>query len=170
MQARADELTQTLERSELAASEVYADYQRILRELVANRVEATTKHVEKDIVEPLNVAINGNEEDKSATDNFPKTRAGIGDLRTAVLEEGDLKAKVANTSAKVDEARLRMAGLIKRLTDVLDKMEALQGITDLIKKLQLIETEQNRQKEILATIKRQLEDEFFNQLKEDKKP
>jgi hypothetical protein len=168
MMARSDELAQTVERGELAAGEVYADYQRILRELIANRVEATTKHVEKDIVEPLNVALNGNDDDKGATDNFPKTRAGIADLKAAVAEEGDAKAKAAKTSAKVDEVRLRMNGLIKRLTDVLDKMEALQGITDLIKKLQVIETEQNRQKDILAVLLRQMQDEFFNQLKDDK--
>jgi hypothetical protein len=168
MQARAEELSQTLERAELAAGEVYGDYQRILRELIVNRVEATTKHVQKDIVEPLNVALNGNDEDKSATDNFPKARAGIADLKTALAEEGAVEAKVASAGTKVDEARVRLNGLIKRLSDVLEKMESLQGINDVIKKLQLIEAEQNHQKEILAAILKQLQDEFFGGFNEDK--
>jgi hypothetical protein len=170
MQARTDELSQTLERGELTVGEVYTDYQRILRELVVNRVEAAMiERVQKQIVEPLNVAINGNDDDKGATDNFPKVKAGIADLRAAVVEEGDVRAKVANISARTDEARLRLNGLIKRLIDVLDKMEALKDINKLIKDLQEIEMEESRQKDILVQIKRYLEDLFFEGLK-DKQP
>jgi hypothetical protein len=169
MQARSDELAQTMERGEATSLEVLTDYQRILRELVVNRVEAAMiERVQKHIVEPLNVAINGNEDDKAATDNFPKVKAGIADLRAAVAGEENLADKINSTRAKTDEARLRLTGLIKRLVEVLDKMEALKDVNKLIKDLQEIELEENRQKEILSKIKRQLEQDVFNSLGPDK--
>jgi hypothetical protein len=169
MQVRADELAQTLERAEAAAFEVHGDYQRILRELVVNRVEpAMIERVQKQIVDPLNVAINGDDRDKSATDNFPKLKSALGDVRATVVGEGSVRTKVTDTIAKADEARQRLTGLIKRLTDVLDQMRSLQDLNAMIKALEAITQEENKQRDILGALKRQLEDEFFKGLDEPK--
>ena len=53
-------------------------------------------------------------------------RAGIADLAKAVSDEGDLNQRVVNSRVANDEARQRLSGLIKRLSDILDKMQ--QGI------------------------------------------
>jgi hypothetical protein len=169
MLARTDELAQTLDKGESIVGEVATDYQRILKELVTNRVEqAIIDRVQKQIVEPLNVALNGNEDDRSAKDNFPKTRAGINDLRAAVTAEGDFKGKVAQTRAATDEARLRLSALIKRLVDVLDKMEALADMNSVLKLGQQILAEENRQKEILRQLTEQLRADVFKGLEPEK--
>jgi hypothetical protein len=166
MQARADELAQTLDKGELTCNEVSSDYQRILKELVTNRVEpAMIERVQKQIVEPLNVAVNGDENDKKATDTFPMTKAGITDLRNVVAGEANLDDKITKARAATDEARLRLNGLIKRLNDVLDKMEALKDINKLIKDLQEIEREENRQKEVLQAIKKIIDDKLLDDLR-----
>jgi hypothetical protein len=169
MQARADELKQTLEKGELTVSEVSSDYQRILKEMVTNRVEPTEiDRVQKQIVEPLNAAVNGDENDKKANDTFPRVRASIADLQTAVSGEGDLNAKVVQSRATNDEARLRLNGLIKRLNDTLDKMQ--QGI-DLAKLKDLLRAgirEQERQKEVLKQVRDQMIAENLKGLTEDK--
>jgi hypothetical protein len=166
MQARADELVQTLDKGELTCNEVSADYQRILKELVTNRVDPTMiDRVQKQIVEPLNTAVNGDDLDKKATDTFPKTKEGIVALRQAVSSEVDLGARVAQSRTATDEARLRLNGLIKRLTDVLDKMEALGDLNKLKKSLKEIEDEENRQKLILQQIRDQQQQELLDSLK-----
>ncbi|HZT82674.1 MAG TPA: hypothetical protein VFA26_20765, partial [Gemmataceae bacterium] len=166
MQARADELVQTLDKGELTVSEVSTDYQRILKELVVNRVEpAMIERVQKQIVEPLNLAVNGDPNDKNATDTFPQTKAGITNLRTAVASEAALATKITEARTTTDEARLRLNGLIKRLTDVLDKMEALGDVNKLIKSLKEIEEEENRQKLILKQIDDQLRNSLLDLLK-----
>ncbi|HEX5269538.1 MAG TPA: MFS transporter, partial [Gemmataceae bacterium] len=127
MQARSDELKQTLEKGELTVGEVSADYQRILKELITNRVEpAVIERVQKQIVEPLNAAVSGDENNRNANDTFPRVRAGIADLQTAVSAQIDLNPRIQQSRTANDEARVRLNGLIKRLSDVLDKME--QGV------------------------------------------
>jgi hypothetical protein len=155
MQARADELGQTLDKAELSCNEVATDYQRILRELVTNRVDpAMIEKVQKQIVEPLNVAVNGTENDKNT---FPSNKSAIESLKKAVAgQEEPSEQKIADSRKATDEARLRMDALIKRLIDVLDKMEALGDVNKLIKALQAITDEENRQKGILKAIHDQI--------------
>jgi hypothetical protein len=159
MQARADELKQMLEKGELTVGEVSADYQRILKELVVNRVDPSViDRVQKQIVEPLNAAVSGDENNRNANDTFPRTRAGIADLQTAVSAEGDMNDRVKNSRTANDEARARLNGLIKRLSDVLDKMEDIGNLQRLKEKLEAIVREENRQKEVLTAIKRQIDE------------
>jgi hypothetical protein len=170
MRVRAEELAQTLDKAELSASEVSNDYQRILKELVTNRVEpAMIDRVENQIVKPLNRSVNG---ENNATDTFPKAKEGVGNLRLAVAPEGgDINAKVVATRAATDEARLRFEGLIKRLTEVLDKMEALADINKLRKSLEEMVKEQENEKAILALILHQMNEDLLNSLRgTDKKP
>lgn len=177
IQARTDELVQSLDKAETDVRQVSDDYQRILRELITNAGEkppidsalpAMIEKVQEQIVKPLNVAVNGNDEDKSARDTFPRTRAGLGELRTVAAKEGDFAAKVAETRATADEARLRLDALIRRLADVMEKMERLSDINKIIKLLQEVEQEENRQKGVLKKIKDQLEDELLKGLRPDK--
>jgi len=166
MTARTDELAQSLDKSESIVTEVTTDYQRILRELVANRVETgMIERVQKQIVEPLVVAVNGNDEDKNAVDTFPKVRIGITELHKAVTADGNFDARVADTRLKTDDARLRTGALIARLVDVLDKMQALKDVNKLIEDLQKIEAEENRQKEAIKTIIDQIVGDLFGGLK-----
>src|SRR5262249_37831880 len=143
MQARCDELMQTLDKGESVVGEVTTDYQRILKELITNRVEqAMIERVDKHIVGPLTVAVNGNEEDKNARDTFPKARAGITDLRAAVAAEGDFGTKLVQSRNAATEAQLRLDALIRRLIGVLEKMEALADINKIIKLIQEVEQEE----------------------------
>jgi hypothetical protein len=165
MQARSDELKQTLEKGELTVGEVGADYQRILKEVVTNRVDPSViERVQKQIVEPLNAAVNGDENDRGARDTFPPVRAGIADLAVAVSGEGDLNQRVVNSRAANDEARLRLNGLIKRLSDILDKMQQGIDLNKLKEKLRDIVREEDRQNAVLAAIKKQLDDEVIKAL------
>ncbi len=169
MQARADELKQTVEKGELTVGEVSADYQRIYKEMVTNRVEPSQiERVQKQIVEPLNAAINGDENNRAANDTFPRVRAGIADLQSAVGLEGDLNNRIQQSRVTNDEARGRLNGLIKRLTDVLDKMEQGVDLAKLKEKLREIEREESRQKQVLNAILTQLQDEILKGLGGDK--
>ena len=119
------------------------------------------ERVQKQIVEPLNVAINGNDEDKNAIDTFPKVRIGIVELRRSVTAEGPLDARVADTRAKTDDARTRTDALIRRLIEILDKMEALKDINALIKDAQAILAEETRQNKVIEAMLRQLVEDAF---------
>ncbi len=166
MTARADELGQSLDRNESIVTEVTTDYQRILRELVANRVETSMiERVQKQIVEPLTIVVNGNEDDRNALDTFPKVRVGIAELHKAVTAEGNFDARVVDSRTKTDDARLRTAALIARLVDVLDKMQSLKDVNKLIEDLQKIEAEENRQKGAIKTIIDQIIGDTFGDLK-----
>jgi hypothetical protein len=165
MQARGDELALMLDKGESTCNEVSSDYQRILKELVTNRVDQSMiDRVQKQIVEPLNVAVFGDEIDKQATDTFPKVKVGIDDLKKAVGSEVNLEVRIAQSRSATDEARLRLNGLIRRLSEVLDKMEALGDLNKLKKTLKEIEDEENRQKAILKVLSDQIRQEILDSL------
>jgi hypothetical protein len=158
MSLRCDEIEQTLEKTLTTVSEVYADYQRILRELHLNRIQTVNyvQNIETNIVGRLRDAID--------TD-FPEADRAVKDLhRILDLDEPDLGKKNKDARAANDLAGQQLAKLIKRLDEVLAAMEKLTTVNKLIAMLLQIKEGLGTQEAEYHTIKKRIEDDLFKGL------
>ncbi|HZT83402.1 MAG TPA: hypothetical protein VFA26_24440 [Gemmataceae bacterium] len=147
-----------VEKAQADTATVYADYQRILRELKANRIQTRgmIEKVEKHIVENLRIAV----------------EKEFGEAGTAIQEFRDaLEARQANAAAKKAaadkagaKAQAELNKLRKRLEEVAQHMESLTNINQLIKMLAAIQEEQIRQSLILEGVKKSLVDKILEGL------
>jgi hypothetical protein len=169
MSLRTEEIEQTLEKTQTAVTEVFNDYERILKELRANRVQTVNyvKNIEDNIVGKLRDAIDS---------DFPEADKAVKELhRVLDADEADLKKKTTDAQKAADAAGVQLAKLIKRLDDVLASMEKLTTINKLIAILLHIQEALGVEDSQYRNTKLELEKELFKDLEavpdaKDKKP
>jgi hypothetical protein len=113
---------------------------------------AITRHQTR-VIEPLKCLFESSDQDKAG---YPGSRDGINDLRDALGGNQEMEVKTANARKAAAEAVARLDGLSDRLTQAIDEMRVLGGdkdVDDLIRKLIVIEKEEERQRAILNVLK-----------------
>jgi hypothetical protein len=161
MGARTEEIDQVLEKSLTVTSEVLTDYQRILKELKINRVDAKmVERVEKGIVNPL-VEVK-DIEFKSASDANANFRKALDDKETELIK------RLAEARKNGAEAKKQLRELIVAIQKVIDNMQGLTDVNKLIKMLRAIEEVEQQQADVFKIRKEKAIDELFKGL--DKKP
>lgn len=137
-----------------AAREVHSEYQRILKELKANRVQSgMINKVADKIVEPLDGAIN---------QEFVRTDESFREFhKTLDGKKMDMPA--------ADKARAELTQLIEKLDGVLSAMLDVMTINDLIKKLIAIETDEVQEIQRLKMLLQKMEDDLLNKTLEPNK-
>jgi hypothetical protein len=163
MSARCDQIGEVLEKAQNDTKTVYLAYERILRELKTNQVSAKIiDRVNNTIVKPL-ADIDGAEYDRTRDLNAAFRKA---------LENTELEA-----AARIDAARTAGAQAkeqMKKLKDAVEKvLGAMQGLTDinkLIRVLTEIEAQEQKQFDLIDTLKRKIEDDLVKDALEGKTP
>jgi hypothetical protein len=171
MSLRAEEVEQTLEKTLTTVTEVHADYQRILQELILNRIQTINyiKNIEDNIVTKLREAIDA---------DYPDAEKAMKELhRILDTDEANLLKKTTDARTANDEAAKQMAKLIKKLDDVLASMEKLTNINKLIAMLLKIQEELGSEELRYQKDLKDLKDDLFKELestepgkKPEKKP
>jgi hypothetical protein len=160
---RGEEIDMTREKSFGMATEVHADYRRILRELITNRVqEGMRKRVENQICDPLRDLLQG---------EFARAEEAVAELRKALEStEPDLakRADKARTNARAAAERYDL--LIRGLANILDNMQKLITINKLIDILVKIQEEEQVQYQLLDELRLKKEKALLEGLLGDDKP
>jgi hypothetical protein len=151
-----------LDKHKLAVTEVKAAYDRILRELKANRVSPDwIRRVDKDICKQLEAALTDD------VGEFATTAKALQDLRELLdSNEPDAARKADQAKPSLEIARSRTAELEKRLNDVLEKMQGIIQLKQLIDQLLKIRDAEENIAQRFKLVRKQLEDLFFQ---DDKK-
>jgi hypothetical protein len=162
-QVRSEEVEQVRDKAQSAATEVFNDYTRILKELKANRVEKTViDKVDHLICEPLDLAIRG---------DFPKTQEALDELRKQLeTNEPDLMKKTAASREAGLAAHRQLSQLIDRLNTVLNSMEGLATVNKAIQIIQAIRDEEQKQFEQIQKIQQKFQEEILKSITGDDKP
>jgi hypothetical protein len=138
MAVRCNQILEGLERAQRETHDVYVAYERILRELQANRVqEKHIERVEKNIVNPLRTL---DEVD------FDLARRDLVDFRTALddtSKEGQDRIDAARMAG--DKAKEQLREVKERLFQVLGAMEGLVDVNKLVQTLRELEEEEMEQ-------------------------
>jgi hypothetical protein len=151
---RAEEIQEGLTRSWDATREVLTDYQRILKELKANRVQAAmVSKVNDKICEPLEGALNL---------EFVQADEALRDAQKK------LDAKTADLPA-VQLARQQMDRLINRLNVVLEAMADVTTINKIIEMLVRIDKGEQQEYDRLRDLLKQKQQEILDSLSDPKK-
>ncbi len=151
MSVRSQEIMDTILKAEDVTREIHFDYSRILKELIANRVQANDKigRVREDIVNPLDVALRG-------------SFASASDAQKAFYES----LKAARPDMKTTEtANRQLDALIAELNTVLERMADVTTYQKVVNQLQQIEREQRSLSDALKKIHDELERIILQDLK-----
>jgi hypothetical protein len=162
MSARTDQISEVLEKTQIAAREVYGDYARILREMKANQVsERFLDRVEKTIVEPL----------KNIDRNFDDTREAVANFRKA-LDSKDLAApeRIDASRKSGKDAKEQMLLLTRELEKILASMQKMTDINALIKIIAEIEKDESKQFQTVKEIYDKEIDKVFEQATGNEQP
>jgi hypothetical protein len=155
MSARTDNLAnEVLDKCQRDTHGVYVSYERVLRELRTNQVDARIiDRVDKTIVSPLR--------EIDATE-FDRTRDALLDFRKA-LDNTELGAEARIEAARTagTKAKQQIKQLKERLNAVLAAMTGLIDINKLIKALRDIESKEQVTYEVIQAIKKDLEDKLI---------
>ncbi len=164
MSVRAADFHDLLQEKTLKSTqEVLRDYQRILRELRANRAQKGMRdRVQRTIVEPL---------DSVTRVEFGAAIKSMSTLR-GVFDDKDLDfaAKTGRAREAGAKAREDVNELIKALNKVMGAMEGLIEIGKLIKELQKIEEEEVKQFDLIKRLRDKLEADLLKDLLGEPKP
>ncbi|MFL5241154.1 MAG: hypothetical protein ACJ8FY_03520 [Gemmataceae bacterium] len=162
MTVRVEEQETLLDKHKLAVTEVKAAYDRILRELKANRVSPDwIRRVDVDICKQLDAALTDD------VGEFATTAKALQDLREILDgKEADAARKADQAKPALEIARSRTAELEKRLSDVLEKMQGIIELKRLIDQLLKIKESEENMGQRFSSLRKQLEDLFFQ---DDKK-
>jgi hypothetical protein len=158
MSLRTEEIEQTLEKTLTTVTEVHADYQRILQELILNRIQTINyiKNIEDNIVGKLREAIDA---------DYPDAEKAMKELhRVLDADEANLLKKTTDARTANDEAAKQLAKLIKKLDDVLASMEKLTNINKLIAMLLKIQDELGTEELRYQDNLKKLKDDLFKEL------
>jgi hypothetical protein len=160
--ARADQISDTIDKSQNTTRTVYEAYARILKEMKTNQVDNKwIVNVEKNIVDPL----------KKVDRTFDDTRDSLTAMRK-VLDGKDLAPdpRIEGSRKAADTAKKQMDLLLVKIEAILASMRKLAGINDLIKILVVLDKDETEQYELIKKINDALEDDLFGQISGDKKP
>jgi hypothetical protein len=158
MSLRTEEVEQTLEKTLTTVTEVHADYQRILQELILNRIQTINyiKNIEDNIVGKLREALD---------QDYPDADKAMKELhRILDADEANLLKKTTDARTANDEAAKQLAKLIKKLDDVLASMEKLTNINKLIAMLLKIQEELGGEELRYQADLKRLKDDLFKEL------
>jgi hypothetical protein len=150
-----------LAQAQKDARNVLSAYQRILREMQLNQVDnKMLRRVFFDVVAPMGgrgrfTGPEGYEEDKNRTPppgiceepggNFESARLAVQDLQKVLADDSTpLKQRVPLLLTRAEKADAEMKELVRRMAEVLDRMEGLVEIADLIRLLVQIEESTKR--------------------------
>jgi hypothetical protein len=146
MARRTEELQEAIVKSWDVAREVHGDYKRILKELLANQVQAgMIAKVRDKICEPLDLAING---------DFVAADETMRELQKK------LEGKTSDPKATA-AAQQRLAAVIARLEGVLEAMGDVSNINKLINTLLQIEKKEREEADRLHQILKDKEKELL---------
>jgi hypothetical protein len=152
---RIEELLQTLEKSRIVSDEVHKEYLRILEELKTNKV--TTKMIDRvdvHICQPLASLLEKEYED---------AKKGFDDFHKALENPAPVDQKIVSCRKAGQEANVRLDNLNRRLFAVLQNMEGLVEINNLIRKLQELQEDEQRQFQVI----KELRDEIYRRIIQD---
>lgn len=145
-------IAELINSNQIAAKEVLSDYNRILKEMHANRINQQMIAKVDHIVQPLEEAVHRDfSQAEEAQRNY-----------FHALEKARQDPALAQT------AREQLDLLIEKLTVVLSRMGELSNINRLITALQQLESEQQEQIKLLERIRRKIEDAIFGDEPEPK--
>jgi CCR4-NOT transcriptional regulation complex NOT5 subunit len=166
MSVRSEELETLIDKHKLVVTEVKGIYDRILKELIVNRVAPDwIRRVDKDICKQLEAALT---EDVG---EFATAAKALQDLREILdSKEADPARKADQAKPALEIARSRSAELEKRLNDVLEKMLGIIDLKKLIESAMVIEREETRIGAIFNRVRKDLEDQFFTDKDQPKEP
>jgi hypothetical protein len=155
MSARTDNLAnEVLDKCQRDTHGVYVSYERVLRELRTNQVDARiVERVDKTIVTPLREIDAG---------EFDRTRDALIEFRKA-LDNTELadQARIEAARTAGTKAKQQIKQLKERLNAVLAAMTGLIDINKLIKALRDIEAKEQVTYEVIQAIKKDLEDKLI---------
>lgn len=151
---------QAVEKCLSATTEVRDDYTRLFREMQLNRVDPESiKKVKGSVIEPLTSIL-----DK----DFEQTRIALVELETVLgSEEPTLKNKLDAAKSAGAKARKQLMSLIERLDRVMASMEKITTKLDLVRRLQKILGEQQRQAEFMERLWKEEYDRIVKELENE---
>jgi hypothetical protein len=165
---RAEQSNETIENCLATTREVYANYQRMVREEQLNLIQPK-KIVESEtrIVVPLGKILEGTPgaaDEKYRDGNFPAVLEANGNFRKALDEKGmSDKDRIDASRVAGKELNRRIGLLMANLNEVLEVMRGLEGLDSLIQRADLIAKGVHNQELTAAEIKKRLEDSFFDE-------
>jgi hypothetical protein len=156
MSVRTDDIDQNaLDKGQAGTREVALRYLRVLKEMRINRVDPSrVEKVDKDIASPLA---------EIAEFEFPRTHDALMAFRKALDDASlPLQARVQAARNEGESAKKQVRVLIGRLEQVLSSMKSLITLNELIRNLQQIEEDELRQADMIAQIRRRLEENILD--------
>jgi len=149
--------TDAVDKGKDVAIGVRTDYQRIQKELRINQIQLTLGKVTNSIINPLMLA---------EQHEFPDARKALDEFSDAVNKARSMNNVVQisdSTRTSGKEAQFRIQQLKKRLKDVLDAMEKIEGINKLIEKLKEIEKTEKYESDLYKKIMEDIIREAFGE-------
>jgi hypothetical protein len=155
MSVRCNQVLEALERAHRETHDVYVAYDRILRELKANRVQA--KHIERvdnNIVSPLR---------KLDEFEFDKARDRLVAFRRALDDDSlEAVARIAGARKAGDQAKEQLREVKDQLFQILGAMEGLVDVNRLVKWVREIDEAEQEQRDKLNRVYLKLITDLFN--------
>src|SRR5262249_26741512 len=150
-------IEQQLDKSRETVNEIKEAFDRLIEEAKVNRVRADyVQKLEKTIAEPLG---------EIGKTWFPRAKDAMGKFRETLDDNSlELAPKIDASRKTAADARDQLNALIEQLKNVLEGMERVADINLLIKQIRQIEEDNNRQREVMAKLQKQLRDQITQQL------
>jgi hypothetical protein len=150
-------IEQQLDKSRETVNEIKEAFDRLIEEAKVNRVRKDyVEKLEKTIAEPL---------DAIGKTAFPQAKDAMGKFRETLDDNSlALPQKIDASRKSAANARDQLQALIDQLKNVLEGMERVADINALIKQIRAIEEDNNRQRDVMAKLQKQLRDAITNKL------
>jgi hypothetical protein len=150
MSSEIEKLEQLLDKSQTPINEVRTDYERIIKEMEANRVQpAVLQPRKKDVFGNLTIA--KDQDGPNAIKAMSELRAALDAVKkddsASVISEKALKARTA-----FDQARVAYLTYQNRIFEALDHMQQMMNIQALIKMARAMEEAEQRSIKIIEEV------------------